>query len=384
MMDGAPNGVSHGAPPLGLNGSAKTVTATVTATATVNGNGQQYASQVIEALEAVHSTTTSNDRRKQASIFLEEARTHAEAPYHGFTLALDKSQPAVARHYALSLLEYAIKHNWVDYSEEQGLALKDWIVRLAQDITEEDPLYLRNKIAQLWDEIAKRSWATAWMDMDELLVMLWAGDMARKAFVAVVLEGLSEDIFNREEPTATLRGSRLSKACVDIFTPSIVLLEQFPNRSTSVSVRYGNEGWLVRLGQYLRACTAKSVDNHQPDAYCIVKVLAALKAALGWAIPRAIAAANCVENICQCLTTPPIPVQMASVDALHALYSRSHYQDDEFISLVCPLYRVESVQLLRKIYQWSLTDASDINEEKYQLAKKYSEVSHISSNPLCF
>ncbi|KAI9820881.1 MAG: hypothetical protein M1832_003514 [Thelocarpon impressellum] len=345
-----------------------------------NGDGndaRRYVSQVVEALEAVHGSRTSNETRKQASAFLEQARTHAEAPYHGFTIAADKSQPPVARHYALSLLEHAVRHNWPQYSDEQALALRQWIIRLAQDIDAADPFYLRNKIAQLWVEVAKRSWAAQWMDMDELLVRLWASeDLARRALVAVVLEGLSEDVFNREDATATLRGSRLSKACVDIFTPTAVLLDQFPNRSTSVDVRYGEEGWLRRLGEHLRQLSTADPawPKDEQVSYCAVKVLAALKAAVAWSIPRAIAAADCVPNICRSLASSNIPAQLASVDALHALYSRSHYQDDEFIALVCPMYTVDSVNLLRKLYQWSITDAADINEEKYQLAKKFSEM----------
>lgn len=63
------------------------------------------------------------------------------------------------------------------------------------------------------------------------------------------------------------------------------------------------------------------------------------------------------------------------MEALHALYCRSQYQDDDFISLICPLYEADSVNLLKKIYEWSMTDATDIDHDKYLLAKKFSEVS---------
>jgi exportin-5 len=62
------------------------------------------------------------------------------------------------------------------------------------------------------------------------------------------------------------------------------------------------------------------------------------------------------------------------VEALHALYSRTYFQDDEFLSLVCPMYSGESVSLLKRLYEWSIVDASNIDEEKYLLSKKFSEV----------
>ena len=62
------------------------------------------------------------------------------------------------------------------------------------------------------------------------------------------------------------------------------------------------------------------------------------------------------------------------MEALHALYSRSHFQDDEFLALVCPMYTSDMVSLLKQIYMWSTVDAADIDEARYLLCKKYSEV----------
>lgn len=284
------------------------------------GRDRRDLSRVVEALEAVHGSQSSNETRKQASIFLEEAKAHNEAPDHGFTLASDRAQAPVLRHFGLSMLEHAIRHRWVDYTAEQSMAVKDMVVNLARDLQESDPLYLRNKIAQLWVEVAKRSWAGLWMDMDELLVNIWSGgQVPHKIFVAAVLEGLSEDVFNREDATATLRGSKLSKACVDIFTPTAVLLDQFPNRSTTVKVRCGDEGWLVRLANYLFQWTEDAAQNPAQDSICPNKVLVAMRAALAWAVPRAVVEARSVQSVCRCLAMPNVPMQMVSLHTLPAL-----------------------------------------------------------------
>lgn len=64
----------------------------------------------------------------------------------------------------------------------------------------------------------------------------------------------------------------------------------------------------------------------------------------------------------------------ASLEALHALYSRTHFTDEEFLTLVSPMYTTERVNLLRKVYEWSIIDPNDIDDEKYLLGKRFSEV----------
>lgn len=266
------------------------------------------------ALGLVHNPYSPNDARKQASLWLEEVKANDEAPYHGFTLACDKSQTPVVRHYALSLLEYAIRHRWTEYSEDQEAVVRGWVLRLSQEITNDDPLYLRNKTAQLWVEIAKRSWATTWNDMDELLLRLWENPsgVVHKEFVLFVLETLSEEVFNGEDTVAALREAVLSKACVEIFTPATVLAEAFPNRQAGagVGVRYGDDGWLVRLGQLLSQCLQNDVQNNEQYRTCAVKTLAVFRSVMTWAIPKAVVAASCVQRMCEALATASVKVQM--------------------------------------------------------------------------
>lgn len=277
-----------------------------------NGSSTNMVSQIHEALEIVHGPYSSNESRRQASSFLEELKVNDEAPYHGFTLASDSGQQPVVRHYALSLLEYAIRHKWAEYSDEQASTLRQWVLDLSRNISSEDPLYLRNKTAQLWVEIAKRSWAAAWLDMDELLVQLWnlPGAVVHKEFVLFVLETLSDEVFNGDDTVTILREGALSKACVEIFTPAIVLAEQFPNRQVGTSVRYGEEGWLVRLGELLNQCLESDLHNNPQYQSCAVKALAVFKSVMPWAVPKAIASASCVQHMCKSLAASSVVVQL--------------------------------------------------------------------------
>ncbi|KAL1602646.1 karyopherin [Paraconiothyrium brasiliense] len=335
-------------------------------------------SQVLHALQAIYDPKSNNETRRQATEYLEQAKRHPEAPSHGHTLALDKSQPAQLRHYGLTMLEFSIRYNWEDFNEEQGTVLRNYVVELAQGITAEDPVYLRNKVAQLWTEVAKRSWGAEWMDMDKQLVELWQSSLHHQAVVLYVLETLSEEIFNREDPTAGLRGSDLGRACVDIFTPTAVLTEHLPTRDKSLNVRYGDEGWLKRLCDNLSWCLSQDYQNLDAVKLCAVKTMNALRACMPWVIPKAIAAVQVIEHVCKALAVPVAELQVASVDVLQAIYTRHHLNDDEFVELVCPMFTPGSVSLLREVYNWTLADMNihDLDEKKYNLCKKLSELAN--------
>lgn len=296
MMDGGPsappfNSTANGAPHDARSGPSADL------------------SQVLPALEAIYDPRSTNDVRQAASSYLERAKRLPEAPQYGFNLALDNSNPPQLRYYGLSLLEHALRYKWEDYTQEQGSALRQYAIQLAQNIDAQDPVYLRNKVAQLWTDVAKRSWAADWLDMDELLVRLWQASEEHQAIVLYILETLSEEIFNREDPVAGLRGHDLGRACVEIFAPAAVLQEHLPNRDAVVSLRFGDEGWIVRLCQLLDSCLARDIEQNERVSTCAVKTLHVLRAAMSWVIPKAIVATNCVAHIANAMARPVAPVQ---------------------------------------------------------------------------
>ena len=251
----------------------------------VTSNSAQALEQIKKALEIVYDTRSSNESRKEAGVFLEQAKIDKEAPAHGYTLAINRTLDPIVRHFALSLLEHGIKYSWDAYTAEQATAVRGWVLSLAENVDAGDPVFLRNKIAQLWVEVAKRCWAAEWLDMDALLVNLWQRSGAQRDLCLYILETLVDDIFNREDSAAGIRNPPLTKACIDIFTPAVVLQEHYPGREPTAMVRYGDEGWLVRLVGLLGQCLGQGVENQEAMA-CASKILSTLKVSMGWCIPK--------------------------------------------------------------------------------------------------
>lgn len=268
-------------------------------------------SQIQDALEAIHNPYSRNDARRQAQEFLEQIKDHAEAPMQGFNLASDKSQPPVVRHYALSLLEHAIRYRWNSYNEEQTTAVRDWVVQLSQSISAGDPAYIRNKTAQLWVDVAKRCWGGEWLDMDSMLVQLWEvpDSAAHKELVMFVLETLSDEVFVGDDSVVALREGVLSKACVEVFTSTAVLVESFPNRQAGPNVRHGHDGWLLRISQFLELCLATNPKDNNEVKSCVIKGFSVFLSLMPWAIPKAVANASCVRVMCAGLASPVSEIQ---------------------------------------------------------------------------
>ena len=284
------------------------------ATPELNGDGL---SQIILALEATYDPRSNNETRQAALQFLEAAKKQPDAPQHGFSLANDHGQPPAVRHFGLSLLEHALRFRWQDYSQEQADTVRGWIIQLARDIDEPDPLYYRNKVALLWIEVAKRSWAAEWTDMDEMLVALWdvtdAKQSVYRQLVLYILEILSEDICIREDAVAVFRQEALGLALNDIMIPQGIYQGQLDARGGKQhSVRFSQEGWLAKVATLVAACCASLSQGDPRAATLAIKGLEALKPTTVWISLRCLLDANIIDALYAVMATGNVAAQMVT------------------------------------------------------------------------
>jgi exportin-5 len=286
-----------------------------------DGRYSSVTSNITYALQVIHNSRSDNETRQKASEFLESQKTSPYAAQNGYSLAGDEKQPAVVRHFGLSLLEHTVCNSWHSFNDAQVLNIRNWTITLAQGISDDDPVYLRNKIAHLLVEVAKKDWAVTWFDLDSSLLTLWEKGIMYKELVLTVLENLSEDVFVREDPAAGIRGQDLHNAVVEIFTPASAF-SGGQNKARSF-LRADDDGWLARISRFLEsACQIGS--NQRDGKTCICKALATLRSAFTWTMGSAIITTRCLESIFACLVSSDTEVLL--VGNIHSLGNQSTYQ----------------------------------------------------------
>lgn len=253
---------------------------------------------IVRALELIHSPASTNELRREALTFVESQKESDSAAHNGFLLASTIDNAPVVRYFGLTLLDHVLRHTSITDTQN----LRGLVLRLAESIRPEDPIYIRNKIPQLWAEIAKRNWDLDWTDMDATLVQFWGASLVHKELVLSTLETLSDDIFIREDPVSSLRGNELNRALVEILTPVSVLQEAYPRRDHFAALRCGPEGWMLRMCQFLGDCV-ENLQSSKQAKDAALKALATLKSVLVWSFPKAVLSSDCVPSIMQALTT---------------------------------------------------------------------------------
>ncbi len=266
---------------------------------------------IVRALELIHNPSSTNELRREALQFVESQKGSPSAARNGFLLASRRENDALVRYFGLTLLDHVLRHTSFTATDEI-VGLRDIVLKLAQAIQPEDPAYIRNKIPQLWAEVAKRSWGLDWLDMDERLVQFWNASLVHKELVLLVLETLSEDIFYREDTVSSLRGTDLNRTLVEIYTPLAVFEQAHPERDNHVEIRCGNEGWLARICEFLQDCIG-NIQHSKQAKDAALKALANFKSVLVWSIPRAIHLSGCVQSIARAFTCNDEQVLLVSI-----------------------------------------------------------------------
>jgi exportin-5 len=277
--------------------------------------------QLLRALGAIYDPRSSNELRHEATAFLERAKLSPHAFRRGFNLAVNPNpttdaknptaQDTVVRHFGLSMMLYYLKYVFEPDGGNGGDTaaavsaeeLPRYALELARSLRGGDPAFVRNKVAQIWTDVAKRVWgAGGWMDMDAQLVAVWGLSAPHRAFVLSVLEGLSDDIFNHEDHVAGLRvdlGSALTRICVS--EDFLAAAQTREGHDPLNELRCGREGWLQRLCDYLKDCLDQSSSQHGQLVTEAVRVLNVLQSLCCWLPLKSLISVSCVQSIAYAL-----------------------------------------------------------------------------------
>lgn len=335
---------------------------------------------ISHALSATLDPQVTNITRQQALRHLEQIKIQPAAPQYGFTLADDWTQDPAIRYYGLQLLEHAIRYRWLEYGDGQTDQLRAWVKCLAGSLREQDALYIRNKIAQLWVEVAKRSWGEQWMDMDVLLVNLWdtttsQKSMANKTLVLYILEMLNEDIVNREDPVAGLRLDVLGHALNEIVIPQELYQEFDATRGERQQVRSEGEGWLARVCSFFADCVKHArIDRTKETPVSAVRALNTLRTIMPWINLKAATDVNLIDCLMLPFYTDDSQLQVATTEVLHALFTRPYAQHihETWLLLREQALRSDRIAMLKHAFELSRTSPGE-DDERCTLQKKLSE-----------
>ncbi|KAJ1967555.1 karyopherin [Dispira parvispora] len=221
----------------------------------------QVINQLVQALEIIHAGPgVTSAQRKQAEELCEKARESPDAALYGHYLA-HKAQnyPDAVRHFGLTLVENTVRYHWDNnnYTDAHRLQIRDAVVQLATEGLrgiDQEKLFIREKVAQVFTAVAERLWPQQWPDMDQLLRTMYTASPSTQEIALMTLRNLADDLGVFEDPLAMLRKTDLTNALICVLLSSETMQAAYPKGvkvqgSRSVALMQpenNNEGWLRR------------------------------------------------------------------------------------------------------------------------------------------
>lgn len=380
-------------------------------------------SQIIAALGVIHNPRSTNDERRQAQEFLNIVEQEPESPFWGYQLSLpdgentDASSNAIVRHFGLILLERSIKHDYDSFDIEKAMAIREWIIELCSKISPIDPVFIKEKLASLWVDIAKRIWGSylevtedvnekkfhqdsennngssletqpnqqqdqpsdqqrkleGWISMDKDLLQLWEKNLATRELSLIIFRTLFEDVYILDDPLATKRSSVLTMLCTEVLTPHDILSQYYTRNDDLFESRSSNEGWVLKWSTFLGQCLENGCLDKESANFAI-RLLATLKTCFHWILPEVLISADILTKLSQTLLVDNVRVKILTIDCLHALFTRQYGREEDFIAIVGSVFRTEGINMLLNVYRIIKIDPDDIDAEEYSLLKKLVEM----------
>ncbi|ODQ47599.1 hypothetical protein PICMEDRAFT_30943 [Pichia membranifaciens NRRL Y-2026] len=372
--------------------------------------------QIIASLDIIYNSSSNNNQRHEAQAFLESIKKLPDCPFWGYQLALiDNNYNNIVRHYALNLLLNSITDHYNEWDTPKKLAVRNWIVELATKVSINDPHYIKEKLAFLWVEIAKRCWGEcllkqnpslndwktsknnsnnnenvmsniqftdeekldSWISMDSNLLELWNYSPITRELSLIVMRTLFEDIYLLDDPIVSKRKAVLVSLCPEIVISERILSAKYePNDTVRLFVS-SPEGWLIKWAQLLDECIKcllyDSIDNGKTCIGTTIKLLEIFKISLFWIIPLALREVDIITKLFQLLTVDNLKIKLLTIECFDCLYNKPYSNPEDNEWLVNLAFNDTAYEIFFKNFKCIELDSEDIDDEKYTLLKKIVE-----------
>ncbi|KAI9031353.1 armadillo-type protein [Hyaloraphidium curvatum] len=306
----------------------------------------QALAKVQEALELIFNPRTPNDQRVAAQKFTEEFKAQPSGPLFGYHLAhRNGGQSENVRHFGLGCIEYAIRFRWTEYGTDERTKLRDLVadlLRTGTDALVYQKKFLKEKLATIVVEIAKRMWPLEWTDFETLLQELYASGPGGQDLVLSILRSLGEDIYVFDNVVPGQRKKDLSTAITAVTVSRRIVDEVVakPDNAAllqSIGLGPANDGWLAKwtLGmvalqaEYESAVRGGDKGRAEAAERLASSMIQTIAVTFEWVLLRAIIECQTVLRMFDALLSGSMKIRTAAAEALVVLFSRNLHQTDD-------------------------------------------------------
>lgn len=337
--------------------------------------------QIISALEVIYSPKSTNEDRLNSQRFLDTVKLQDESPFWGYEIALNHVDNYIVKHYGLGLLSHAISHNWQTYDSQKKIALRKWVMELNYRVTEQDPRYIKEKLAYLWAEVAKRSWGEvlkggeatdelleeSWVSMDANLRELWNINQASRELSLAIFRILFEDVFLLDDMVVLKRATVIQPLCVMVLCPVDIFATKYNFTEKWPLFKASNEGWFQLWIAELHSALDRGESEYAG------RLLETLKTCLNWP-PSTLMVNNSVPDVLlKCFLSKIPKAQSIALDSMHILLTRPYSNDDHYQYVVNKVF--DNMDVLKTMYDSLQFDPKvKVDEFKYPIIKKFVDM----------
>ncbi|KAL1918230.1 uncharacterized protein VTP21DRAFT_3496 [Calcarisporiella thermophila] len=344
---------------------------------------ERVLNEIVQAINVIYDPTTSSNARKSAYEFCERLKSDPGCLIYAQNLAHKSSlQPDTVRHFALGLLEDTVRIQWNSPSFDQHARdnLRNIISLLALEGTKdilEEKQYIKEKLAKLFSEVAKREWPSSWESMDIQLQEMAAKGPTTQELSLIVYRLLAEDIFLYDSAISDSRKKDLQRAMITAVVSAKVLESEYPegvkisgeSELTLMRGVPGNEGWLARWTSMLQSYCNILENNNSVAEKLAIAILKTLAAHLSWIIPKSIVEVGILQILLQLLLSPSLAIRKGASECLVILFSRNFYKDDDRASVFEPLLKGNGLDYIFKALALLQSTEDMLEEDAYEIMK---------------